>query len=61
VRDFVNRVFNGSAKPLLVHLIEDRRLTTDAVEEIRRLIGERTRARHIGSATWLPGVHRRRA
>src|SRR5271157_1010948 len=23
VRDFVNRVFNGSAKPLLVHLVEE--------------------------------------
>ena len=42
VRDFVNRVFNGSAEPLLVHLIEDRHLTTDEVEEIRRLIGGRT-------------------
>ena len=41
VRDFVNRVFNGSAEPLLVHLIEDR-LTPDEVEEIRRLIGGRT-------------------
>jgi len=42
VRDFVNRVFNGSAEPLLAHLIEDRHLTADEVEEIRRLIGERT-------------------
>ena len=41
VRDFVNRVFNGSAEPLLVHLIEDRRLTEDEVAELRRLIGER--------------------
>jgi len=41
VRDFVNRVFNGSAEPLLVHLIEDRRLTGDEIEEIRRLIGGR--------------------
>jgi BlaI family penicillinase repressor len=39
VRDFVNRVFNGSAEPLLVHLIEDRHLTADEIEEIRRLIG----------------------
>jgi BlaI family transcriptional regulator, penicillinase repressor len=39
VRDFVNRVFNGSAEPLLVHLIEDRRLTPDELDEIRRLIG----------------------
>ena len=42
VRDFVNRVFNGSAEPLLAHLIEDRHLTADEVEKIRRLIGERT-------------------
>ena len=41
VRDFVNRVFNGSAEPLLVHLIEDRHLTVDEIEEIRRLIGGR--------------------
>jgi BlaI family penicillinase repressor len=40
VRDFVNRVFNGSAEPLLVHLIEDRGLTADEIAEIRRLIGD---------------------
>jgi BlaI family transcriptional regulator, penicillinase repressor len=40
VRDFVNRVFNGSAEPLLVHLIEDRRLTPEETAEIRRLIGD---------------------
>src|ERR1039457_1463480 len=44
VRDFVNRVFNGSAEPLLVHLIEDRHLTADEIEEIRRLIGSRREA-----------------
>src|SRR6266511_6368535 len=27
VREFVNRVFNGSAEPLLVHLVEDRQLS----------------------------------
>src|SRR6266702_912838 len=26
VREFVNRVFNGSAEPLLVHLVEDQHL-----------------------------------
>jgi predicted transcriptional regulator len=41
VRDFVNRVFNGSAEPLLVHLIEEKGLPADELEEIRRLIGER--------------------
>ncbi|HUO28766.1 MAG TPA: BlaI/MecI/CopY family transcriptional regulator [Bryobacteraceae bacterium] len=42
VRDFVDRVFNGSAEPLVVHLIEDRHLTPDEMEEIRRLIGGRS-------------------
>ncbi len=41
VRDFVNRVFNGSAEPLLVHLIEDRQLSAEEIEELRRLIGGR--------------------
>jgi predicted transcriptional regulator len=41
VRDFVNRVFNGSAEPLLAHLIEDKRLTAGEIAEIRRLIGEK--------------------
>lgn len=38
VREFVNRVFNGSAEPLLLHLVEDRHLTEKDLEEIRRTI-----------------------
>jgi BlaI family penicillinase repressor len=38
VREFVNRVFNGSAEPLLLHLIEDRRLSEKELEEITRMI-----------------------
>lgn len=38
VREFVNRVFNGSAEPLLVHLIEDRKLSEKDLEEISRMI-----------------------
>jgi predicted transcriptional regulator len=37
VRDFVNRVFNGSAKPLLVHLVEENSLTREEMDEIARL------------------------
>ncbi len=40
VREFVDRVFHGSAAPLLVHLIEDRRLSPEEIEEIERLIRE---------------------
>jgi len=38
VRDFVDRVFNGAAEPLLVHLVEDRRLSEQDLEEVRRMI-----------------------
>jgi BlaI family transcriptional regulator, penicillinase repressor len=38
VREFLDRVFNGSAEPLLAHLVEDRRLTENDLEEIRRTI-----------------------
>ncbi len=37
VRDFVNRVFNGSAEPLLVHLVEEHHLSQKDLEEIARL------------------------
>ncbi len=37
VRDFVNRVFNGSAEPLLVHLVEEHNLTREELEEIAKL------------------------
>ena len=40
VREFVDRVFNGSAEPLLVHLVEDRRLTEKELREIQRMIGK---------------------
>ncbi len=40
VREFINRVFNGSAQPLLVHLLKDRRLTEEEIEELARLIKE---------------------
>ena len=38
VRDFVNRVFNGAAEPLLLHLVEDRKLTEKDLDEIREMI-----------------------
>jgi BlaI family penicillinase repressor len=38
VREFVDRVFNGSAEPLLLHLVEDSRLSKTDLEEIRRMI-----------------------
>ena len=37
VRDFVNRVFNGSAEPLLVHLVEQHDLSKTDLAEIARI------------------------
>ena len=37
VREFVNRVFNGSAEPLLVHLVEEHNLSPEDLDEIARL------------------------
>jgi predicted transcriptional regulator len=40
VRDFLDRVFDGAAAPLLVHLAKDGRLSKDEKELIRRLTKE---------------------
>lgn len=38
VREFVNRVFDGSARPLLVHLLKERGLTERERRELQRLL-----------------------
>ncbi|MGH9693553.1 MAG: BlaI/MecI/CopY family transcriptional regulator [Bryobacteraceae bacterium] len=38
VREFVDRVFNGSAEPLLLHLVEDEKLTEKDLDEMKRII-----------------------
>jgi len=43
VHDFVTRVFNGSAKPLLVHLLEDKNISPEEVDEITKLLQDRRR------------------
>ncbi|MBL8176330.1 MAG: BlaI/MecI/CopY family transcriptional regulator [Bryobacterales bacterium] len=43
VRDFVERVFNGSAEPLVMHLVEERHLSDDEITEIERLLRARRR------------------
>ncbi len=40
VREFVDRVFNGSAQPLLLHLVRDKRLSERELEELARLLKE---------------------
>jgi BlaI family penicillinase repressor len=40
VKEFINRVFNGSAEPLLLHLVEEKGLSPEEISEIRRLINK---------------------
>jgi BlaI family penicillinase repressor len=37
VREFVNRVFNGAAQPLLVHLVEEHNLSKEDLVELARI------------------------
>ncbi len=41
VREFVDRVFDGSAEPLVQHLVRDKRLKDADLREIARLLKER--------------------
>ncbi len=41
VDEFVNRVFSGSVKPLLVHLVEDPDIAPEDLAEIERLVRAR--------------------
>ncbi len=45
VKEFVNRVFSGSAKPLLVHLAESREISKEDLDEIAGLLKERRKQR----------------
>jgi predicted transcriptional regulator len=40
VRDFVDRVFDGAATPLVAHLVTDTRLSKSERDALRRLIDE---------------------
>jgi len=40
VKEFVNRVFNGSTKPLLVHLVEDRGIGKEELAELQSLLDQ---------------------
>src|SRR5215470_8774615 len=40
VQDFLDRVFNGAAQPLLLNLVQDRKVSKDDLDEISRLIDQ---------------------
>jgi BlaI family penicillinase repressor len=42
VQEFIDRVFNGSAEPLLLHLVEDEALTKKELNELVRLAKRRS-------------------
>src|SRR5438876_12391475 len=56
VREIVDRVFNGSAEPLLLHLVEERRLSERDVEEIRRMLRESSERKRPGNPEGSAGV-----
>jgi BlaI family transcriptional regulator, penicillinase repressor len=41
VKEFVNRVFNGSTQPLLVHLVEDKGISAEELAELEALVLQR--------------------
>jgi BlaI family transcriptional regulator, penicillinase repressor len=41
VRDFVGRVFNGMAKPLLVSMLEDGKITETELDALKKLLREK--------------------
>ena len=43
VHEFVKRVFGGSAKPLLVHLVEGKKINQEELDEIQKLLKEKRR------------------
>lgn len=40
-RDFVKRVYGGALKPLLVSLLEEEKLTTEEIQELRQLLNNK--------------------
>lgn len=42
VREFVDRVFDGSARPLLVHLLKEKGLTAAERRELQKLLDKET-------------------
>lgn len=40
LREFMDRVFNGSAEPLLVHLVKTRHIREKELQIIKRMLGE---------------------
>ncbi len=40
IREFIDRVFNGAAEPLLVHLVKSGRISEKDLQKIIRIVEE---------------------
>ena len=45
VSDFISRVFNGSAKPLMQHLIDNEHVSREELDEIKTMLASEAKAR----------------
>ena len=43
VQDFLQRVFDGSAKPLLLHLVENQKISAEELDDIRKRVRDKRR------------------
>jgi predicted transcriptional regulator len=46
VKDFVNRIFDGDAVPLVQHLIDDRGLSDEQIQQLQQHLDELKRRRN---------------
>ena len=58
VNEFIARVFSGSAKPLLVHLVDDATLDSDELAEIETRLKEKRGRNKTDAATSASGKRR---
>jgi predicted transcriptional regulator len=59
VNEFIGRVFSGSAKPLLVHLVDDASLDHDEIAEIEARLKEKRGERKTDGAGRPKGKRRK--
>lgn len=56
VADFVHRLFDGQALPLVEHLIHDRQLSEDEISQLRAMLDEAERRSNGSSAGQSPSL-----
>jgi predicted transcriptional regulator len=59
VNEFIGRVFSGSAKPLLVHLVDDAALDHEELAEIEARLKEKRGQRKADGAATAAGKRKK--